>query len=173
MANTNTARMKLLVGASEKGDAVFGMSPKWGGEIGIETWLGDGALAGTFNLLYMGERTVASGANDDIDVSGSLVSPLGESFVAVELVGVFLINKPKSGADNTTILTIGAGTNPVSAYTNAGRPISPGGFFAEFSPGLAGLGASGVTAGTGDKLRVANSSGASNTYQIALFGRLT
>lgn len=174
MGNTNTARLVLSVGATEKADAVFGASAKWGGEIALSAFLGNGAAAGDYDLLYMAERTVASGTNDDIDVSGVLTSPLGESFVAVELVAVVIINAPKSGGANTTVLTVGgpasAGT-PVAAYLNPGRPISPGGFFAEFSPGLAGLGASGVTAATGDLLRVTNSAGAANTYQIALLAR--
>jgi hypothetical protein len=174
VANTNTARLTLSVGASEKADAVFGSSAKWGGEIDVSAFLGNGVAAGGYDLLYMGERSVASGADDDIDVAGVLTSPLGESFAAVELVAVVIINAPKSGVANTTVLTVGGPTSagtPVAAYTNPGRPISPGGFFAEFSPGAAGLGASGVTASTGDKLRVSNSAGATANYQIALLAR--
>lgn len=171
MANTNTARIKLNVTASEKADAVFGASAKWGGEVLLDEFIGNGQLAGDFDLLYMGERTVASGANDDLDVAGVLTSPLGESIAAVELVGLVVINKPKSGVANTTNLTIGGATSPVAAYSAAGRPISPGGCFVEFSPGLAGLGASGVTATTGDKIRITNSAGASATYQIAILAR--
>lgn len=169
MANTNTARVSLKVGAGETSDAVFGMSPKWGGEMELIASLGNGVTANNYDLLYMAERTVASASNDDIDLAGVLTSPLGETIAAVEVVGVIVINAPKSGAANTTNLTLGGATNPVAAYAAAGRSISPGGFSAEFSPGASGLGA--VTAGTGDKLRVANSSGASATYQIAIFAR--
>lgn len=134
---------------------------------------GDGTTAGNADLLWMDERTVASGANDDLDLNGVLTNAFGQAVNMLEVVAILIINAPKSGVANTTNLTIGGGTNPVVGYlggtTPTIGPIRPGGLRLLAETDAAGLCA--VTAGTGDILRVANSAGASATYQIAILGR--
>lgn len=163
--------MKLSVAST--GTTVFGQTPQWSGEIGHLLSLSHGTTAGKFDLLYIGERTVASATNDDIDISGVLVAPHGGVVTAVELVGVVIVNKKKDGTANTTTLSLGGGSNPVVGFLSGTTPvvtnIGPGGTFVLVSPDASGLGA--VTAGTGDILRIANSSGASAVYQIALLAR--
>ena len=70
-------------------------------------------------------------------------------------------------------LTIGAGTNPwrgvLGGTSPTIGPIKPGGFVMIGCGGADGIGA--VTANTADILRVANSSGASATYQIVILAR--
>jgi hypothetical protein len=172
---TFSALVKASLNLAEVGAAAFGKNPYWNGDISFEQVFGDGITAGNFNLGYMAERTVASASNDDIDLAGVLASALGTSFAGAELVLIALLNKPRLSTDalNTTNLTIGAGTNPFVGFlggtTPTLGPIRPGGLFLLGGPDAAGIGT--ITAGTGDILRVANSSGASCKYQIALLAR--
>lgn len=167
-----TANISATFNIVEKKTAVLGKRPEWSGKIEYMDILTEGTTVGKFDLVYTAERTVTTGANDDIDLSGVLVSPLGTSVVAAEIVALLIINRQRNGTANTTNLTIGAGANPwigALGATHTIGPIRPGGVVMLAASDAAGLGA--VTAGTGDILRVANSAGASNTYQIAILGR--
>jgi len=161
------ASISLKVSASESGAPSVGAA-LWSGVIENALNFGNGTTANNVNLVYVAERTVTTGANDDIDVAGVLSTALGTSFAAAELVAIVLVNKPETGA-NTTALTIGGSTAGVPGYTSAVESISPGGMYMVVSPDAAGIAT--VTGVTGDILRVTNGSGASNTYQIALLGR--
>lgn len=162
------ASVSINVSASESKAGVTVGNALWSGVITQALNFGNGTTANNIDLVYVAERTVASGANDDIDVSGSLTSALGTSFVAAEIVGIILVNKPEVGS-NTTALTIGGSTAGIPGYTTAVETISPGGLYAVVSPDAAGI--STVTATTGDIIRVTNASGAENTYQIAILAR--
>lgn len=135
--------------------------------------LTDGVGASQANMIFADERTVASASNDDIDLYGSLVDAFGATMNMVKIVAVMVVNAPRSGAANTTSLTIGAGTNPFVGFLGGTTPtiksIGPGGVVLLASPDATGLGT--VTAATADILRIANSSGASATYQIAIIAR--
>jgi hypothetical protein len=97
----------------------------------------------------------------------------GTTITAAELVGLLVINKQIDGTANTTDLTIGAGSNPFLGFlggtTPTIGPIKPGGVLCIAAPDAAGIGT--VTASTADILRIANSSGAAATYQIAILAR--
>lgn len=126
------------------------------------------------DIFYFSERTVASATNDDIDLVGSLADIYGDTVSPAEIVGFFVINQQADGTANTTNLTIGAGSNPwqgwIEGTTKTIAPIRPGGIFAIYNPD--GDGAWGnLAAGTADILRIANSSGASNTYVFGLIAR--
>ena len=133
----------------------------------------DGVGALQADLLFMDQRSVLTGANDDIDLAGVLLNAFGQTITTAELVGVFVINAPITGAPNTTNLTIGGGTNPVTGFlggtTPTIGPLRPGAVVFLACPDAAGLGS--VVAGTGDILRIANSAGATANYQIAILGR--
>lgn len=137
----------------------------------LNTILGTGA--GQADILFVDERTVASASNDDLDLAGVLANAFGATIAAAELVAILIINAPVGGTANTTNLTIGGGTNPVVGFlggtTPTIGPIRPGGFVLLGCGDAAGLGV--VTAGTGDILRIANSSGAAARYQIAIVAR--
>jgi hypothetical protein len=142
-------------------------------DVAFSQKLTDGTGAGNADLLYVAERTVATATDDDIDLAGVLSDVFGTTLTFAELVGILIINKQKDGTANTTDLTIGGGSNPFVGFlggtTPTVGPIKPGGMFMLMSPDAAGIGT--VTAGTGDILRITNSAGASNTYQIAIVGR--
>lgn len=135
--------------------------------------LGDGTTATNADVLFTDERTVATASNDDIDLNGLLTNAFGQTVSMVEIVAILIINAPRSGVANTTNLTVGGGTNPVVGWlggtTPTLGPIRPGGAFMRAESDGAGMCV--VTPGTGDILRVANSAGASATYQIAVIGR--
>jgi len=148
----------------------------FGGAIGVQMLaslsLADGAGAGQANHVWADQRTVASGANDDIDLRSTLEQLNGALFAPTSIVALFLRNAPidPGAAANTTNLTIGGGTNPVvGLFGTTSGAISPGGAILLFAGAAGGLCA--VTAATADILRVANSAGASATYQIALICR--
>lgn len=117
------------------------------------------------NLAYVGERTLASGATEDLDLAGALTSALGATITMAEVVAVLII----ADAANTTNLTIGGASSEAQLWFAAAgdkEVIKPGGISLHYAP--AGWA---ITAGSADDLLIANGSGASATYQIAIIGR--
>ena len=133
----------------------------------------DGTTINKADMLFTDERTVAGASNDDIDLTGVLEDAFGTAFNAAELVSLIVINAPISGTANTTDLTIGLGSNPFLGFlggtTPTVGPIKPAGVFMIAAGDAAGIGT--VSAGSADILRIANSSGASATYQIGILAR--
>jgi hypothetical protein len=166
-----TSELSIRFRATQLGPNDFGGAFQPTMEALLQTSFGTGLNQA--NLLFIDERTVASATNDDLDLAGVLTSAFGATITAAELVAIFIINAPRSGAANTTNLTIGGGSNPVVGFlggtTPTVGPLRPGAFFCIGAGDAAGIGA--VTASTGDILRIANSSGAAATYQIAILAR--
>jgi hypothetical protein len=168
-----SATLVAQLRATQTGAEAFG-GPSFTPEMEALISLVDGVAAGQGNILYVKERTVGSGANDDLDLAGVLTDAFGSLVAAAEIVALFIINAPKSTTTaNTTNLTLGGGTNPVAGYmggtTPTIGPIRPGSFLFMGSRDIAGICA--VAAGTADILRIANSAGASATYQIGIIAR--
>lgn len=162
------ASVLLKVSATESGAPSVGSSLWTAGFENVLTF-GNGTTSGNIDLVYVAERTVSSGANDDVDVAGALSSGLGTSIAAAEVVGIAIVNKQKDGTANTTSLIIGGSTNGLPGYTSAVESIAPGGMYMVVSPDASGIAT--VTAGTGDILRITNGSGAQNKYMLAIFAR--
>lgn len=164
-------KVRASVRAKLTGTNDFG-GPNYTPELMAVIDLASGTGADQSDLIFADERTVASGANDDLDLAGVLASSLGATLTFVNITAILLVNKPRSGT-NTTNLTIGGGTNPFVGFlggtTPTIGPIRPGGVVLLSCGAATGIGA--VTAGTGDILRIANSAGASATYQIVIVGR--
>jgi len=114
--------------------------------------------------LFHDLRTLADGANESLDLAGSLVDMFGATITFVKIKAMLIRN-----LSATQTLTIGGGSNPfinwVADATDMVK-IPPNGMLLLVAP-LAGYG---VTTGTGDILKVANSAGAACDYQIALAG---
>jgi len=168
------AQMSVAMTINDEGTAALDATPTWKATVEAALALVAGTGAGQFDLAYAAERAVADGANDDIDLSGSLTDAFGDTITAAEIVALMVVNRPKDLSDtvNTTDLTIGAGTNPwigVLGATHTIGPIKPGGVVFIGASDAAGIGA--VTGGTGDILRIANSAGAICNYQIAILAR--
>lgn len=169
---TLNADMKLMIQTVLRGSNPFGGGGVHDVDFNAEVNLANGTGANQGDLIYWNARTVGDGSNDDIDLAGSLTDPLGQTLTFAEIVAIALWNKPLTGA-NTTNLTIGAGSNPFNGFlggtTPTLGPFGPGALCFLADPSAAGLGT--VTGGTGDILRIANSAGAANTYQLMLIGR--
>lgn len=171
MASQGSINLKIAASESSSNDFA---NPNWAANISHALNFTDGTTAGKFDLVYFDERSVATGANDDIDLSGVLSTALGTSFLGAEGVMFAIINKPidPAATQNTTALTVGNGSNPFEGWiSTAGTvgPIGPGAFFVIGSTDASGIGT--ITAGTGDILRVANAAGATAVYQFAVFAR--
>lgn len=168
------AELLVKLSATQKGSNDFG-GPSFNPLVEYLSQLADGVDAHEADLLFVDERTVNASTNDDIDLAGVLASAFGSTVTFAEIVGILIINKPKNPeeAANLSNLTVGnEGTNPYAGFVSSGGtvgPLPPGAMMLLFNPGAAGLGT--VTAGTGDKLRIANGSGGAAKYQIAILGR--
>lgn len=170
---TLSAQIVAQLRATQLGTNDFG-GPQFSPTMEKIVSLSIGTGADQADILWMDERTVTTGANDDLDLNGVLTNAFGATVNAVEIVAMFIINEPRAGSPaNTTTLTVGAGTNPVTGYlggtTPTLGPIRPGNFVLFGGGNVGGFGV--VTASTGDILRIANSAGASATYQIAILAR--
>ncbi len=169
---TLSATSTVTVSAKQTGAHDFG-GPDFTAKLTAKIATTDGTELNQADLFFSDERTVADGANDDLDLSGVLTGAFGLTLTFAEIVSITIVNGPISGILNTTDLTIGAGTNPYFGFLGSGTdtvgPLKPGSVFHIASADEAGLGT--VTAGTGDILRITNSAGAAATYQIKIIGR--
>lgn len=126
--------------------------------------LANGTGANQANQVFVDSRSLASGANETIDLSGSLTNAIGES-VTFTAIKVLMIKN-----NGTTALTVGnAASNQFSSYLGAAAHtmIVPAGGVALHTAPSAGFA---VTAGTGDQLKVENAAGATCAYDLILIG---
>jgi hypothetical protein len=127
----------------------------------VELKYAAGAAALQCNLVYASNRTLG-GASEDIDLAGGLTDVFGATltFAEVKLIGV--VNT------GTATITIGAASsNAWAGLLNAtGTVTIPAGGMAMFAASDATGFA--VTAGTGDLLKVAGTSG--QTYDLIIWG---
>lgn len=168
-----TAKIIAALQASQAGSGDFGGPVFNPDPMRQEINFLPGVGLGNADLLFMDQRSILSGANDDIDLAGVLLGPFGGTITMAELLAIFIINAPRSGNPNTTNLTIGGGTNPLAGWlagtTPTVGPIRPGGVLLRVESDGAGI--CPVVAGTGDILRITNGAGATANYQIGLIGR--
>lgn len=131
----------------------------------------DGTGTDQADLMYWIERTVATGANDDVDLAAALSTAFGSSFTAAELALLVIINEQADGTANTTDLTVDFSvTNGWTGFCSGSiGPICPGGIMAWYGPDDGGAG--GVTGSTGDLVRITNAAGATNKYLLGLLAR--
>lgn len=172
---TVNAKLSAIFEASQAGMNDFG-GPNFAATVQDLMSLSMGTGAGQANLLFVDERIIASGANDDLDLNGTGIQTVyGANIAATQLVSLLVVNAPRlvGAAPNTTNLTIGGGTSPITTFmggtTPTIGPIRPGGFVFLGCDAVGGFGA--ITPSTADILRITNSAGAPATYQIALLMR--
>lgn len=127
--------------------------------------LANGTGADQANQVFVDTRTLASAANETLDLSGSLTNAIGESVTFTKLKAIIVKNK------GTTDLTIGnAASNQFASFLGGATQtliVPAGGILVLTAPGANGLA---VTAGTGDQLKFTNGSGASLDYDLILIG---
>jgi hypothetical protein len=159
-AKINLAITAVLAGSNSFGPITF--NPK----VSKAQAFVDGAGAGQATKIYVGSRSLATGANESLDLAGGLSDAFNNvlTFAGVKALAIIAADA------NTTDLTIGNGTNPfIGPFGAAAHTIKvkPGGMFLITDPSAAGLT---VTAGTGDVLKVENAAGATATYTLVVIG---
>ncbi|GAB2731790.1 hypothetical protein [Streptomyces bullii] len=131
--------------------------------------LGSGTGAGKADKVYQARRTIAASGTDDLDLAGVLTDAFGASITFARVKGLFIA----ASAANTNNVVIGnAATNAWATLLNATGTVTlrPGAVLAAIA-GSADPTTYGVTASTGDILRLANSAGGSTvTYDICIVG---
>lgn len=133
------------------------------------TWkidLTDGTGAGQANMLFSDTRTLASNTSESLDLAGGLTPAFGPAITFTKTKLILVAADPA----NTTNLTIGNVTNGIVAPFGAATHsllVPPGGFVLIATPDNTAFG---VTAGTGDLLKIANASGAAANYDVVILG---
>lgn len=128
----------------------------------------DGTGASQINQVFADTRTLAASATEDLDLAGGLTNALGAT-VTFTKVRALIIRPAATNTNN--VLVGGASSNQFSTPFGAGThtvTVRPGGLLALVAPDATGYV---VTAGTGDLLKLANSSsGTGVTYDIVILG---
>lgn len=177
---------QLQVGRTYPGVPSSGVQANWTKQMRFA--LGAAVALGA-NEVYGAVRTLAGGANEELDLAGSgltnLVGDTGITFARVKAVLIWLLSATDSlvqgdgsasvtGTLASSIKVGGAATNAFKLFMDdvTDKIVIPNGGMAMFSdPGATGLV---VTAGTADKLKVENMDGAvSAKYLIVLLGSAT
>jgi hypothetical protein len=126
----------------------------------------NGLDADEANSFFTDTRTTSG--NDDLDLAGGLTDAFGNTITFTSIKGMIIF----ADADNVGNVLVGAeGTNEFSSFLGNDTDIvkvPPGGMFCITNPAATGFG---VTANTGDILRIASSSG-SVSYDIILIGEV-
>lgn len=115
--------------------------------------------------VYTARRTLGSGANENLDLSGVLLNPLGAS-IALTKLKALVINASRANTTNLTVTRPASGA-PFLLASADGFVLTPGGIFVLVDPSAAGIA---VTAGTADLVNVANAAGASAIYDVYIIG---
>lgn len=132
--------------------------------------LATGTGVGQADVIFHDQRTLAASANEDLDLAGSLSGALGGTVTFVKVKAVLIA----AASGNTNEVIVGAAaTNAFATMFGAATHtvrVRPGGMFL-LSTGSGDLAGYGVTAATGDLLRVANGGGGTSvTYDIIVIG---
>lgn len=119
------------------------------------------------DLVFSDKRTIAAGANDDLDLSGSLSDAFGQSIALVK-VKLLIVANPSTNNGNVTIGNASSNqfVGPFGAAAHTWK-IGPGGLLVMSEPSAGGWT---VTAGTGDILRVNNGGSASADVSVIIIG---
>jgi hypothetical protein len=125
----------------------------------------DGVGLHQANKTYRARRTLAAGANDDLDLAGSLIDPFGNTltFTAIKALVVVVVDPTGSNKVKIGNAASNAWQGPLSAGATIEVP------YQEIWQNKAAAGWP-VTAGTGDILRINNPGGAAITYDILIMG---
>jgi len=129
----------------------------------VEYTNGTGSSTTVADIEWITQRELGSGATDIFDLAGGVSDPFGNALTFARVKSLHIRNLSTSES-----LTIGNATAPVSFLSpaTATYALERGAFVVWESP-YAGFT---VTAGTGDLLKITNSSGASTTYNIRVVG---
>jgi len=163
MALTTRVAIRLTAQQTSVLDLVSALAPF---DISQAREFSDGAGGNQANKIWSDERTLTTGAVEDLDFNGgALVDALGVTVVLAKLKGILIL----SLSSNTTDLTLFGDANSIPILNTAATTITlpPGGIFLYMDPSAAGRT---VTAATGDIIQIANAAGNSAVYRIVVWG---
>ncbi len=130
--------------------------------------ISSGTGANQADLLFHDQRTIAASSNEDLDLAGGLTDSFGATLTFVKIKTIYV---SAASANTNSVVVGGAASNQFINWVGDATDkinILPGGAFMICAPSAAGYA---VTAGSGDLLRVANSSsGTTVTYNIVVEG---
>lgn len=131
--------------------------------------LTDGTGAAQANQQWHASRTLTAGTSETLDLSGSLTDAFGTTVAFARIKAILIKN---TSANAAGVLTVGgAASNPWYAPFGAATDtvkIRPGGVLLLACDDATGYA---VTAGTGDRLQLANGDGSNSlTYEIVVVG---
>lgn len=128
--------------------------------------IANGTAAGKADRVWTGTHTLAASASEDLDLSGSLATVLGTTFVTVKCKLLFLFNRATSPGAITAGRGASGGWTWISAVS-AGVVIPSNGFvcWCAQTDGVA------VVATTADLVHIAaDATAGTYTYDIAVVG---
>jgi hypothetical protein len=127
----------------------------------------NGAGANQIDRLFCDNRTINAASNDDLDLAGALLEPLGSAFVLVRLK-LLVVQNPVTNDGNVEVG--GAGAAQFSTMFGAVTEkvlIKPGGLLLLYAPDATGYV---VTATTADILRIRNGGTATRDIPVIIGG---
>lgn len=137
------------------------------GIVSFSAVLKDGTGNGKANKVFQDTRTLAASANEELDLAGVLTDPSG---VVLNFTKIKAIAIKADAANAAKIIVGGAASNPFTGPFGATGDlldITPSDGFVITNRNAGWT----VTAGTGDKLKITNGSGAAAAnYTIILIG---
>lgn len=159
-------QISAAIAAALTGTAIGGAQAVYNRNKVADIVLTDGSGSNQASKIWDAVRSVATAANDDLDLAGVLTDPFGATVTFATIKAILI----RSDGANTTNLTIGNATSNqfVGPFGAAAHTITirPGGAFLIAAPQTGYT----VTASTGDIFRVANSAGATAVYGITVIG---
>jgi hypothetical protein len=169
MAFTLTSTLILRPGASYARDRNGTTQPHTGPFGGTTITLASGTGSAQANRLYDSQRTLAASATEELDLAGD--STFKDAFEqAITFVKLKVIYVAAATGNTNNVVVGGASSNAFLGPFNDATDkmvIPPGGIWMIVHRTTGWT----VTAGTGDKLLIANSgAGTSVTYDIQLIG---
>lgn len=161
-ATLSASIVGLLSGAVDIGDVAHSLS------FTPSITFGDGSGANQITRIFADNRTISASSNDDLDLAGVLVDAIGQTVALARVRGI-LIRAAAANVNN--IVVGGASSNGFISWAGASAHtviVRPGGLLLLAAPDAT---AYGVTAGTADILRIANSgAGSTVNYDIVILG---
>jgi len=129
----------------------------------------NGTGANQANKMYAASRTLAGGANETLDLSGSLTDQFGNTLLFTAIKGIKISVLISTTSSSISVGATGSnGWTGLLEQTTASIKIKNGYSFSVFGSDAAGMA---VTAGTNDLLKVTNNDGTNTaTYTITLYG---
>jgi hypothetical protein len=161
-----TAKIKAAVSGTLSSSTDMGVASLPFSEI-VEIALTNGTGADQANNAFMDERTLLASTSEDLDLAGVLANVFGATLTAAAVKAILVI--ADDGNTNNVVIGGAASNAFVGPFADATDKLvlGPGDVFLITRRSAAGMT---VTAGTGDKLTIANSgAGSSVTYRIVLF----